>query len=71
MSDIERLAFEAGIRFDPKWGDGYVKIEHLEKFAAYVAEDCAKLCDIAPYRPAGAGKSAEAIRAKYPSKDES
>lgn len=70
--DIERLAKEAG------FNDGHCRVLDqvsgtwwtLEKFAALIAEECAKECDewyTALPLPAalGAERSADAIRAKF------
>ena len=47
--DIIRMAREAGIEFDPRWGTCYTGNVQLERFAALVAaaerEACAKVCE--------------------------
>jgi hypothetical protein len=47
--DIIRLAQEAGITFDPRWGTCSTGNVQLERFAALIAaaerEACAKLCE--------------------------
>jgi hypothetical protein len=71
--DIERLAKEAGLRKDDagytsEWSIHSVEPEHLAKFAALIAEECAKVCEaqLADGEcPERAQYCADAIRAKF------
>lgn len=75
IPEIERLAKEAGlglIDFIPGKCVGVAEndIEALEKFAALIAEECAKAVESQPFlrgdgRIAGVASSAQAIRAKF------
>ena len=50
--DIVRMAREAGIEFDPRWGTCSTGNVQLERFAALAAaaerEACAKVCEEIP-----------------------
>ena len=67
--DIIRMAREAGIEFDPRWGTCYTGNVQLERFAALVAaverEACAELCEQMDHDGVMiAADRAEAIRAR-------
>ena len=66
---IKAMALEAG--GDPPGPENWWALhdDELAKFAALVAEDCAKVCDGMPYRAAGASKAAQSIRARYGAKE--
>jgi hypothetical protein len=46
--DIEALAREAGIQFDPWWGGGSAGNKQVEAFARLIVERCAVECDSLP-----------------------
>lgn len=60
-SEIERMAKEAGLIAVNQKITPSPSIEHLAKFAALVAEDCAKEAEGRAYLP----QAIAAIRAKY------
>ncbi len=72
--DIEKLAKAAGLRKDgagytSEWSLHSVEADDLAKFAALVAEECAKECDEQASEgecPERAKYCAEAVRAKFP-----
>lgn len=69
MTDrIKQMAEEAGIDLDPHGGIHRAYTEHLAKFAALVAEDCADIVDNADTPDCGgwtAGGISDTIRARF------
>ena len=75
-SEIERMAKEAGLKlrngvFTSYYVDGVIE-DDLAKFAALVAEDCAKECDsladgpeVTPSQQFALDLASDAIRAKF------
>lgn len=67
---IKELAIEVGL-IDCVNDHGQLIIDRgpyndeLTRFAQAIARECAEICDVMPYRAAGAGKAAQAIRARY------